>query len=429
MVKLRAGRKVLVADGSTAARASVTKALRELGIGAKDIIGAETYDEALLVLEREQPRVILCEYHLGDRNGLTLAPLQRGYCPGAGERLFVLVTANARESAVAEAAEEEVDSYVLKPFTQAALLDRLMKAALAKVDPDPYRRAIEEGREYLRAEKPKQASACFEKATRLTNKPPLAYYYLGKARMAAGYHASAEEAFQAGLTFNERHFRCLTGMYELLLAQERLTEAYEVARKIVFTFPVNARKLDNILKLAARAKCYDEIEAYYEIYVEMDFRPPELVRCVTAALGVAGMYYLGRRETKRGIPLLKKSLLNSGRSPQIFREIVTNLCQNGQFAEAEGFLKEFPAEARQTDPTFAAMEFLVVAGSCTAAQAIDRGRKLLARGIHDPAVYERLVAIHLDAGLRPAAESLAVEGGKRWPELRERLLAAVGARG
>src|SRR6185437_10048139 len=142
--------RILIADTSSASRVRLAATLVELGVRSSNLILTGNYEEAETQLRTIQPkpRLVLCDYMLGKQSGLDL--LQTARSSNSGEdAVFVLVTGNTSQSAVARAAEEDVDSFILKPYTLETLKSGLVNAVIAKIFPTEYVKAIRQGKDLL----------------------------------------------------------------------------------------------------------------------------------------------------------------------------------------------------------------------------------------------------------------------------------------
>ncbi|HUP56586.1 MAG TPA: response regulator, partial [Bdellovibrionota bacterium] len=99
-------KKILVADASPTSRSSIANALCTLGAKMPQIMHSQSYAGAEAEIERNKPKIIICDYDLGKRCGLDLIQRLKAQSPDQRDRLFVLVTGNTSQSAVARAAEE-----------------------------------------------------------------------------------------------------------------------------------------------------------------------------------------------------------------------------------------------------------------------------------------------------------------------------------
>lgn len=122
----------LVIDPNPASRSVLVSTLREAGVARVEQIGR--LDAARRLLEGRRFDIVLTEYHFADeaRSGMDLVEDVRLAQLLPMNTVFLIVSAEARSSRVAEAAEAALDGYVLKPHTQQALLDRLRDARLRK---------------------------------------------------------------------------------------------------------------------------------------------------------------------------------------------------------------------------------------------------------------------------------------------------------
>src|SRR4051812_20395811 len=100
-------RKIVIADVSSGARTGLAKSLVDLGAKMNNITLATSYENAVSAINEKKPDVVICDYQLGPRCGLDLLADQRKVRPESKECLFVLVTGNTSQSAVAQAAEED----------------------------------------------------------------------------------------------------------------------------------------------------------------------------------------------------------------------------------------------------------------------------------------------------------------------------------
>lgn len=126
--------KVLIVDDMLTMRKIVTKVMR--GIGFTDIVEAQDGNEAWEKIQRGDIGLVISDWNMPNCTGLEFLKRVR-----ADEKLsktpFILVTAEAEQSQVAEAIKSGVDQYVVKPFSQDSLIVKLesahKKCALRKV--------------------------------------------------------------------------------------------------------------------------------------------------------------------------------------------------------------------------------------------------------------------------------------------------------
>lgn len=122
----------LVIDGNITSRSILVSQLRDLGL--RTVAQAPRINDARRQLEFKTFDIVVCEQHFPNDNATgqdLLDDLRRcGLLPFG--TIFIMVTAEAGYSKVAEAAESALDSYLLRPYTAARLEDRIFQARRRK---------------------------------------------------------------------------------------------------------------------------------------------------------------------------------------------------------------------------------------------------------------------------------------------------------
>ena len=115
---------VMVVDDFSTMRRIIRKIMRDLEF--KEVIEAENGAEAFELLKTNKVDVIVSDWNMPTMTGLELLKRVR-----ADDRFkglpFLLVTAEAQKENIIEAIQAKVSNYVVKPFTPAALAEKLAK--------------------------------------------------------------------------------------------------------------------------------------------------------------------------------------------------------------------------------------------------------------------------------------------------------------
>lgn len=369
-------KRILIADENATARTNIARCLIELGAIHNNIDICSTANQAIEELKRHKHPVIVCEYDLGNRCGLDLLLAQKELIQDTKDSLFVLVTANTSQSAVAQAAEEDVDTYIIKPFSSLSLRQRLLVAASEKLFPTEYMQRIMEGKEALFEGKLQEALECFEEALELDESPTLAYFYIGQTNVLIEHMRQAESSYKQGLSLNRIHYKCLVGLFELLMKQEQYQEAYDIVQRIANYFPANPKRLGTVLRLAILTKNYTDIERYYQTFVNLDQRNSELIRYICAGLIICGKFYLQQKQHSRAVELFRKASVSSGREPKLMKEVIASLFCYQQYDQAVNFMREFPPESKDSEE-YKVVEFINSSEIRRNPQVIEMGKTLL----------------------------------------------------
>ncbi|MFZ9596570.1 MAG: response regulator [Bdellovibrionia bacterium] len=118
------GIKILVVDDMFAMRKLVTKVCKEIGF--KDFTEAADGAIAWQLIQESKPPfdLIISDWNMPNSSGLDL--LKRVRADSRFKTLpFLMVTAEAEQSQVAQAIKLGVSNYMIKPFTSEGLKDKL----------------------------------------------------------------------------------------------------------------------------------------------------------------------------------------------------------------------------------------------------------------------------------------------------------------
>lgn len=412
-------KKVLIVDTSKSSRASISKTLVALGAKTQNIFRMPTYEQAVEEINNSHPSIVISDYNLEHKSGLELVQHLSKHYPIEQDRLFVLCAATGTETSVCEAAEEEVDAYVLKPFTPNALTAILRRAVLTKLHPSEYRQLITKAREEISSKDFDKAVEHLENAKQKDKKPCLAFYYLGQVALEQKNDDLALEIYSQGLQTNPIHYKCLTGQFELLDSLGKKREAYHSVKKLTQHFPVSPQRLGRIMRLAVETRNYIDVERYYEIFKNIEQRSAELVRTVSAALVVCGKSLLQQGRVEDAVDALRKAGVSSARSFNILSESVMALLKFSHHSIAEEFMKMFDGED-QSKPAYKALRYRIADATEPPMQLVTFGRQLLREGAEHPDIYEILIKRSIEIDHCPAAEDLAHQAGGKFPHFKER---------
>lgn len=114
--------KVLLADDSGVMRKIIARALAAAGV--TNIVEAADGDEAWTRFSSEPFDLVLSDWNMPGRTGLELLTAIRG---SGSKTPVILVTTEAEKSRILDAIRAGVSDYVIKPFEQDALKEKLEK--------------------------------------------------------------------------------------------------------------------------------------------------------------------------------------------------------------------------------------------------------------------------------------------------------------
>ena len=115
---------VLVIDDFATVRRIIKETLKSAGY--KSIIEAEDGKIALKILEKEEIRLIICDWIMPNMSGIELLKTVKN-TDNLKNIPFIMVTAEGQKGNVIEAINAGVDNYIVKPFSPETLKDKVKK--------------------------------------------------------------------------------------------------------------------------------------------------------------------------------------------------------------------------------------------------------------------------------------------------------------
>jgi two-component system, chemotaxis family, chemotaxis protein CheY len=120
--------KALVVDDSKAIRMLLVRALKQIGYEVQEAANGR---EALEIIEAGNSgiKLVLADWNMPEMNGLDLLKRLRQN-PALSSLAVVMVTTETEIEQIAEAIEAGANEYVMKPFTQDILVEKLQLAGI-----------------------------------------------------------------------------------------------------------------------------------------------------------------------------------------------------------------------------------------------------------------------------------------------------------
>lgn len=116
--------KILVVDDSMAMRKILSNHLKN--IGYTELVEASNGKEALqAVVDNEGISLILCDWNMPEMNGLEFL---KKFREEDKKTPFIMVTTESEKDKVVDAIQAGVSSYILKPFSQDVLKEKIHQA-------------------------------------------------------------------------------------------------------------------------------------------------------------------------------------------------------------------------------------------------------------------------------------------------------------
>ncbi|MFH1135863.1 MAG: tetratricopeptide repeat protein [Pseudomonadota bacterium] len=228
--------KVLVADDKPNMVRTIIHMLRRLGF--QNLSHADDGDTALAKARGIQKMdLILCDWNMPRMTGIEVLRAIRDD-DQLKNTCFIMITAEQDPGTVAEAGEVDVDSYLLKPFTQEDLKTKIEQAWERKRTPSPVDTQIALAEVYIEAGQYDQALKELKSAMQMAPRSPRVTFSLGRLYEAKGEMESALKAYERTIEFGPKFLkghealaRVYNNMGDLQAASKHLKAAVNLSPK------------------------------------------------------------------------------------------------------------------------------------------------------------------------------------------------------
>lgn len=410
--------EILVVDKNPGSRNRLLKIVCDLGAKRHLVHTASGLVEATNVLKEKKITLVLSDYIVAGGSGFDLFKMLREQQPENKNLCLVLVTSNISQTAVAKAAEEDVDSFIIKPYTLQSIQENLIATVVAKVQPSDYMQKIMEAKALMQDGDLDPASELLKEAMTLNPKPSLALFYVGQIEYMRKYTEEAKGSYQEGLSFSTIHFKCLVGLYELFLREMKFAEAYQIVKKISKYFPANPDRLSQIVRLAIQTENYKDMQFYYDIFISLEERPTLLVNYMGAGLFISGKFLLANKDPGTALQYFDNIAVSCSEFTKFTRATIALLVEQNRTDDARKYLARFPAGSKD-DEDYLVSDYLLDSGSKAEAHVlVKKGLDLYNQNIRDLSCMKVLLKAMEQSGYKE--EKLAKYRNEfitLWPQL------------
>jgi CheY-like chemotaxis protein len=410
--------EILVVDKNPGSRNRLLKIVVDMGAKRHLVHTASGLIEATNILKEKKITLVLSDYMVAGGSGFDLFKMLREQQPQNKNLCLVLVTSNISQTAVAKAAEEDVDSFIIKPYTLQSIQENLMATVIAKIQPSPYMVKIDEAKKLIQNNDLDKATEVLKEAMNLNSKPALALFYIGQIEYMRTFIDEAKDSYQEGLSFSTIHFKCLVGLYELFLREKKFSEAYQIVKKISKYFPANPDRLSQIIRLAVRTENYKDMQFYYDIFISLEERPSVLMNYMGAGLFVSAKYLLVNQDPATALQFFDNIAVSCSEFTKFTRATIAFLVEHKRTEDAQKYLGRFPAGSKQ-DEDYLVSDYLLDSGTNVESHVlVKKGLDLYNQNIRDLQCMK--VLLHAMAVSGYKEEKLAKyrnEFAEIWPEI------------
>lgn len=410
--------EILIVDKNPGSRNRLLKIVCDLGAKRHLVHTSSGIVEATGILKEKKITLVLSDYIVVGGSGFDLFKLLREQQPNNKNLCLVLVTSNISQTAVAKAAEEDVDSFIIKPYTLQSIQESLIATVVAKIMPSEYTVKIEEAKKLIAVGDLDQATEILKEAMKLNAKPALALFYMGQIEYMRKYVNEAQGTYAEGLGFNSIHFKCLVGLYELFLREQKFTQAYQIVKKISKYFPANPDRLGEIIRLAVRTENYVDMQFYYDIFISLEERSSVLMNYMGSGLYVSGKYFITQNEPSIGLKYFDNIAVSCSDFTKFTRAVITFLVTHGRAQDAQKYLSRFSPTARLHEDYIVSDYLLDSESGIESSALVKKGMDLYNKNIRDFHCMKILLSAMAASDHKPERiAKLRAEFVEIWPEI------------
>lgn len=238
-------------------------------IGFKQIVEAEDGVKAWEIVKVGDIDFIISGWTMPKMDGLELLRYLRED-PQFRNIPFLMMTGEVSESRITQAAETEVDGYIIKPFEENTLEGKVLRILRHKESPSMFEKNMNEGAKFMDASDYPAAIEMFVKALELKSESARARLAVGEAFESSGDYDEAEKWFKEAISVNPQYIRGHERLGNLYMETERKKEAIESFELAGNISPNNARRQATLGKLHIKQGDAKKAEKAFSLAIQND---------------------------------------------------------------------------------------------------------------------------------------------------------------
>lgn len=422
ILKFFSDKKVLVADPSGSTRMTIKKMMTNLGVPLPNIEMAEDFPMAVEAIKKHKVNFIFCNINIGGKSAIDLYNEHISVVHHRLKAGFFILSDDNSPAAATVVLDYEIDGYVPIPFTLDGVQTAVLNSIKNKIKPSKYLKGIDEGRAALLSNNLEAALGILEEVLKLSKKPTMAHYLMGKIFIQKKNMGQAKASFKEGLTFNPKHYKCLSGLYKVYSDLKDYKEAYEVANTLMGNFPVHPAKIPEYTKLSIQNADYESVITFAEIIHKMKIKDSIVRVHLSAGLTICGKFLFSIDKRKEAKSALEDAAKLSDSKKEIIQGILNALLDNNEDEFAHEVLEKYAGDALDEN-TFDLLVFQMGIASAPPPKILTNGRALLNRGIKEKSIFIPMMDAMKQLKLpMEKIEDFHFEMIKAFPDEREKIL-------
>lgn len=290
---------VLIIDDKPSMRRTIKNLLRRLGY--QKLIEADDGDTGLSQVQAVRPNLVISDWNMPRMNGGQLVRAIRDN-ETIAQTPFLVITAEVDAKAIAEAAEFEVDAYIVAPFSAELVEEKIKHAIAIRSKPSAVETHLSLGQVYTKARQYDAALGEFEKVLELAPNSPRAMVAYGQVKELQGDQGMAEAHYKKAIQISPLFIKGHESLAHLYREQGDLKKASKHLSKAVEISPRNAKRQvqlgKTLIKSGDTSKAKDVLKEVMRI-AQQDYN--DVLKEVGEAYLEAGMAEEAQLVFERGL--------------------------------------------------------------------------------------------------------------------------------
>lgn len=317
------GMRYLIVDDMTNMRRTIRNMLRS--IGCMNILEAENGEAALNKLSSEKIDFIICDWNMPNMSGIEFLRKIRD-----DERLkdtpFLMVTAEVEASQIIQAAETDVDGYIIKPFVARTLEEKVNNIYDKRRNPTEVDKLISNATKCCKMGMNDGAISLFEEALKLNPKSARIMHAIGEIYEKMGMEEKALTYYEDAYRINPMYIKVQQSMGDLYIKKGNIDKAMKIIEKIAVISPNSPKRQIQLGKIYLLKGDAEKAEKAFKTAINLEYSNADLHTEI-------GEIYLNAGHDEMAAKAFKSSL-NVTENIYVYNRLGIALRKNGKNLEA-----------------------------------------------------------------------------------------------
>jgi len=315
--------RILIVDDMANMRRTIRNMLRY--VGYEFISEAENGEMAISKMKTERVDFIICDWNMPVMSGIEF--LQKVKENEKYKDIpFLMVTAEVDATYIVQAAETDVDGYIIKPFVAKTLQEKINAMLERRANPSEIDNLINRAIEYTNNGMFKEAISLYEHALSLNPKSARIRYSIGQIYEKMGMDDKALHYYEDAYKNNPQYIKVHQNIGDLYMKKGETDKAAEVLENAVKISPNNPHRQAQLGKIYLSKGDIEKADNLFMTAIKIDPKNAGL----RTEIGEA---YLNSGQDDKAADAFKGSL-NVVESVHVYNRLGIALRRKGRYLEA-----------------------------------------------------------------------------------------------